>query len=626
MSDFFKGLEKLTGFANLEQLLELARTLEEKMEKGELKTDIHISSRSFSSIPRQGNIPSGMGTSRMHTNPPGSGIGNATATSEAANSTSDVDITPPGVDAKAPSLKEVGGLTEVFRELRELVEIPLKRPDLLAKLGLEPIRGVLLVGPPGTGKTLTARALAENLGVNYIAIAGPEVIGKYYGEAESRLRGIFEKAARCAPCIIFIDEIDSLAPDRSKVEGEVEKRVVAQLLSLMDGFAKTEGVIVLAATNRPEHLDPALRRPGRFDREVRFCVPDRNGRLEILTILTQAMPLDDSVNLGAIADLAVGFVGADLKALAQKAAYSALRRLAPSLEAPLPETMTLNQSDFLQALKEVKPSVLRSVEVESPHVAWNEIGGLDHIKQMLQETVEGALLHPELYQQTKAKSLRGILLWGSPGTGKTLLAKAVASQARANFIGVNGPELLSRWVGASEQAVRELFTKARQASPCVIFIDEIDTLAPARGSYNGDSGVSDRVVGQLLTELDGLQGNPGIILIGATNRPEALDSALLRAGRLDLQLKVELPDANSRLAILQVHNQERPLANIDLGYWAAQTEGWNGADLALLSNQAALAAIRKYRAQGLQDPESIQIANEDFSSAFDMLSNQRQST
>ncbi|HCF29521.1 MAG TPA: AAA family ATPase [Cyanobacteria bacterium UBA11049] len=626
MSDLFKGLEKLTGFANLEQLLELAKTLEDKVEKGELKANIQISSRNLSSIPRQGNVPSGVGTSRIRTNSPSSGSGSATATPNSANSTPAVDITPPSVDPKTPSLKDVGGLTDVLRELRELVEIPLKRPDLLAKLGLEPIRGVLLVGPPGTGKTLTARSLAETLGVNYIAIAGPEAIGKYYGEAESRLREIFEKATRCAPCIIFIDEIDSLAPDRNKVEGEVEKRVVAQLLSLMDGFAKTDGAIVLAATNRPDHLDPALRRPGRFDREVQFRVPDRNGRLEILTILTRAMPLDDSVNLEAIADLAVGFVGADLKALAQKAAYSALRRLAPSLEAPLPETMTLNQSDFLQALKEVKPSVLRSVEVESPNVTWNEIGGLDRIKQTLQESVEGALLHPELYQQTKAKSLRGILLWGPPGTGKTLLAKAVASQARANFIAVNGPELLSRWVGASEQAVRELFTKARQASPCAIFIDEIDTLAPARGSYNGDSGVSDRVVGQLLTELDGLQECPGIILIGATNRPEALDPALLRAGRLDLQLKVDLPDAESRLAILQVHNQDRPLANIDLASWAAQTEGWNGADLALLSNQAALAAIRKYRTQGLQDPESIQITNEDFSSAFEMLTNQRPPT
>ncbi len=430
-------------------------------------------------------------------------------------------MTPPEGPTTA-SLKDVGGLTEVIKELKELIAIPLKRPDLLAKLGLEPTRGVLLVGPPGTGKTLTARALAEELGVNYIALVGPEVISKYYGEAEQKLRGIFEKASKNAPCIVFIDEIDSMAPDRSKVEGEVEKRLVAQLLGLMDGFAQSQGVIVLAATNRPDHLDPALRRPGRFDREVLFRVPDRKGRLEILQILTRSMPLDESVSLALIADNAVGFVGSDLKAVCQKAAYSALRRQVPTIDSQIPETMTVVQADFLQALKEVKPAVLRSVEVESPHVDWDNIGGLEQIKQTLQESVEGALLHPQLYTQTKAQAPKGILLWGPPGTGKTLLAKAVASQARANFISINGPELLSKWVGASEQAVRELFAKARQAAPCVVFIDEIDTLAPARGRYSGDSGVSDRVVGQILTELDGLQTGATILVIGATNRPDAL--------------------------------------------------------------------------------------------------------
>jgi transitional endoplasmic reticulum ATPase len=607
MSDLFKGFE---------QLLEIAKVLEEKMEKGELKTDVQINSRSFSSIPRQGGIPGGIpggiGTSRIHPNPSSSPSA-ANSTANAAND--DVIITPPPESA---SLKDIGGLSEVLKELREVVEIPLKRPELLAQLGLEAPRGVLLVGPPGTGKTLTARSLAEKLGVNYIAIVGPEVMGKYYGEAETRLRSIFEKAAKAAPCIVFIDEIDSLAPDRAKVEGEVEKRLVAQLLSLMDGFAKTNGVIVLAATNRPDHLDPALRRPGRFDREVQFRVPDRDGRLEILKILSRAMPLEQSVDLGAIADLAVGLVGADLKAICQKAAYSALRRQVPDLQAPIPENMTLNQADLLQAVKEVKPSILRSVEVESPAITWEEIGGLDSIKQTLQESVEGALLYPELYQQTGAKAPRGILLWGPPGTGKTLLAKAVASQARANFIAVNGPELMSRWVGAAEQAVRELFAKARQASPCVVFVDEIDTLAPARGSDRGDSGVSDRVVGQLLTELDGLQGCTNVLLVAATNRPDALDAALLRAGRLDLQLKVDLPDQASRLSILQVHNQDRPV-HADLTYWATQTEGWNGADLALLSNQAALESIRRYRAQGQTDPSTIQITADDFATAFQIL-------
>ncbi|MDB9415087.1 AAA family ATPase [Microcystis aeruginosa] len=612
MAELFKGFE---------QLVELAKTLEEKLEKGEIKTEVQFNSRSLSNIPRSGGIPRPGGVSR----PSNSGGGDFEVNRNRSSPT-DSGVGESVTPAEGPttaSLKDVGGLTEVIKELKELIAIPLKRPDLLAKLGLEPTRGVLLVGPPGTGKTLTARALSEELGVNYIALVGPEVISKYYGEAEQKLRGIFEKASKNAPCIVFIDEIDSMAPDRSKVEGEVEKRLVAQLLGLMDGFAQSQGVIVLAATNRPDHLDPALRRPGRFDREVLFRVPDRAGRLEILQILTRSMPLDESVSLALIADNAVGFVGSDLKAVCQKAAYSALRRQVPTIDSQIPETMTVVQADFLQALKEVKPAVLRSVEVESPHVAWDNIGGLEQIKQTLQESVEGALLHPQLYTQTKAQAPKGILLWGPPGTGKTLLAKAVASQARANFISINGPELLSKWVGASEQAVRELFAKARQAAPCVVFIDEIDTLAPARGRYSGDSGVSDRVVGQILTELDGLQTAATILVIGATNRPDALDPALLRAGRLDLQLKVDLPNASSRLAILGVHNDERPLEDVDLGYWAEATEGWNGADLSLLCNQAALMAIRRYRHQGMTDPADIRITTADFNHAYQLLIEQR---
>ncbi|MEC4815608.1 MAG: AAA family ATPase [Scytonema sp. PMC 1069.18] len=613
MSEWLKGFE---------QLLEFAKTLEEKIENGEIKTDVQLNTRPLSSIPRPGNIrrpnnvSNDVGTSRIRTQPsppPGSNHSDETTQSS---------VSPPDANSGV-SLKDVGGLSEVIKELKELIAIPLKRPDLLAKLGLEPTRGVLLVGPPGTGKTLTARSLAEELAVNYIAIVGPEVMSKYYGEAEQRLRALFEKAGKNVPCIIFIDEIDSLAPDRTAVEGEVEKRLVAQLLSLMDGFAQSSGVIVLAATNRPDALDPALRRPGRFDREVQFRVPDRNGRKEILQILTRAMPTDDTVDLDTVADQAIGFVGADLKALCQKAAYTALRRQVPSIEAQIPETMTVNQSDFLQALKDIKPAVLRSVEVESPNVEWENIGGLETIKQTLREAVEGSLLYPELYQQTKALAPKGVLLWGPPGTGKTLLAKAVASQARANFICVNGPELLSRWVGASEQAVRELFAKARQASPCVVFIDEIDTLAPVRGRFSGDSGVSDRVVGQLLTELDGLQTGATILVIGATNRPDALDPALLRAGRLDLQIKVDLPDLSSRLAILKVHCQERPLLDVDLQYWAEVTEGWNGADLALLCNQAAVEAIRRFRTQGLTDPHGIEISTDDFNYAYQVLTQQR---
>jgi transitional endoplasmic reticulum ATPase len=627
MSDFFKGFE---------QLLELAKTLEEKAEKGELKTDVQFNARTMSNIPRQGNIPNGgIGTERIR----------RPSSSDRSPSSDEVIVTPPPSEQRSnasdaaepssdgsqgdpdnqPSLGDVGGLTDILQELQELVEIPLKRPDLLNKLGLEPTKGVLLVGPPGTGKTLTARALAEALDVSYIAIVGPEVMGKYYGEAETRLRGIFEKAAKAAPCLVFIDEIDSLAPDRSKVEGEVEKRLVAQLLSLMDGFASTKGVILLAATNRPDHLDPALRRPGRFDREVHFRVPDRDGRLEILTILTRKMPLDGAVDLGAIADLGLGLVGADLKALCQKAAYAALRRQVPSLDGPIPETMTITQEDFLSAIQAVKPSNLRSVEIETPDVTWDDIGGLADVKQTLQESVEGALLYPELYKKTKAQAPTGILLWGPPGTGKTLLAKAIAAQAQANFIAVNGPELLSKWVGQAEQSVRELFAKARQASPCVVFIDEIDTLAPARGKFSGDSGVSDRVVGQLLTELDGLQQRFDVLVVGATNRPDVLDSALLRAGRFDLQVKIDLPDPASRLAILTVHNGDRPLASdIDLAAWAAQTDGWNGADLALLSNQAALEAVRRYRTQGQTDPSSVEITNDDFDIAYAMLKAQKQ--
>jgi transitional endoplasmic reticulum ATPase len=605
MSDLFRGFE---------QLIELAKVLEEKAANGELKTEVQVNSQRLSSIPRR--TAAGIGVSRMQ--PP------------AAPSTPDVIVTPPPGQTTSspeagPELTELGGLGETLRELRELVELPLKRPDLLQKIGLEPPRGVLLVGPPGTGKTLTARSIAQTLGINYIAIAGPEVMGKYYGEAETKLRAVFEKAAKATPCIIFIDEIDSLAPDRSKVEGEVEKRVVAQLLTLMDGFAQTTGVIVLAATNRPDHLDPALRRPGRFDREIQYRVPDRAGRLEILTILTRSMPLAAPVDLDAIAENCVGMVGADLKAICQKAAYLALRRQAPNLNEPMPERMEITAEDFHQAMKAIKPSVLRSVEIESPDVSWDEIGGLATIKAQLQEAVEGALLYADLYKTTGAKAPRGILLWGPPGTGKTLLAKAVAAQAKANFIAVNGPELLSRWVGAAEQEVRELFAKARQAAPCVIFMDEIDTLAPARGSFVGDSGISDRVVGQLLTELDGLRDAGMVLLIAATNRPDALDNALLRSGRLDLQLKVDLPDQASRLSILQVHNSDRPLEAVDLGEWAVQTEGWNGADLALLSNQAALQAIRHYRRQGLTDSDAIRITQSDFAAAYAALFEQKQS-
>ena len=627
MNDLFKGFE---------QLLELAQTLDEKAKNGELnsaefnsavQTEVQINGRRLSSIPR-----------RTASSPVGvSNVGKSNARSAPKPATPDLADDPaivPPPTSVGFGQTSIGGLGDTLRELRELVELPLKRPELLDRMGLEPARGILLVGPPGTGKTLTARTIAADLQVNYIAIAGPEIMGKYYGEAETKLRSVFEKAAAAAPCIIFIDEIDSLAPDRSKVEGEVEKRIVAQLLTLMDGFAHTDGVMVLAATNRPDHLDPALRRPGRFDREIQYRVPDRSGRLEILQILTQSMPLSSEVNLDSIADLAVGMVGADLKAVTQKAAYIGLRRQVPSLSDAMPDDLFVTQEDFLLALREIKPSVLRSVEVESPNIAWDDIGGLEDIKQTLQESVEGALLYPDLYAKTGARAPRGVLLWGPPGTGKTLLAKAIASQAKANFIAINGPELMSRWVGSAEQSVRELFHKARQASPCVVFIDEIDTLAPARGKFSGDSGVSDRVVGQLLTELDGLQDSGTVILVAATNRPDAIDPALLRSGRLDLQLKVDLPDGQSRLSILQVHNSDRPLEGVNLTEFATQTEGWNGADLALLSNQAALRSVRRYRAaltgdgtgDGTAAAAAIVITQADFDLAYAAIVTQRESS
>jgi len=626
LSDFIQGIE---------QLIELAQKLDEKKNTGGLRTEVRIQARSLgSSIPPSGSIP--RRRSAQTGDPSWSSEPQVMSTSgwrepPKADPTPEATVAdPPGSPDTwpGPRLKDVGGLKEQLQALRELVEIPLKRPDLLAKLGLEPPRGVLLVGPPGTGKTLTARALAESLGVNYIALVGPELIGKYYGEAEARLRQVFEKAAKSAPCLVFIDEIDALVPNRAAVEGEVEKRLVAQMLGLMDGFVAQKGVVVLAATNRPEALDPALRRPGRFDREVIFKVPDREGRREILAIHTRGMPLAEDVDLDSLADQTLGFVGADLRGLCQAAAYAALRRQVPDLGSPIPDSLTVSAADFQQALQQVKPAVLRSVEIESPQVSWDQIGGLEQAKQVLQEAIEGSLLHPELYEQAQAQAPKGILLSGPPGTGKTLLAKAIASQAKANFIAVSGPELLSKWVGSSEQAVRELFARARQCAPCVIFIDEIDTLAPARGSYSGDSGVSDRVLGQLLAELDGIRPSQGVLVVAATNRKASLDPALTRAGRLELHLSVELPDRAGRREILAVHNRKRPLGpDVDLEVWAERTEGWSGADLALLSNRAAIAAIRRHRATSEEvDPKALVIRQEDFAQAFAELQQQRQAT
>ena len=614
-----EGFESLVDdvkqLLNLDQLIDLAQKLDEKQKSGEIHTEVNVTSRPLSSIPRRGNIPR--------------------SPRAATTSGGDREVTSPDVVKPEPpkdnspnekplAIAElVGGLGDTLAQLRDLVEIPLKRPDVLAKLGLEPPKGVLLVGPPGTGKTLTARSLANVLGVNYIAIVGPEIISKYYGEAETRLRQVFEKAVKSAPCLIFIDEIDALVPNRSNVEGEVEKRLVAQLLGLMDGFAETKGVIVLAATNRPDAIDPALRRPGRFDREIIFPIPDRKARREILEIHTRSMPLTSDVDLEDIADRAYGYVGADIKGLCQVAATNALRRQVTSV-ADIPDHLDVNRDDFEFALKQVQPAVLRSLQIQVPKVQWAEIGGLIKVKQTLQEAVAGALVDPALYAHTHAKAPRGVLLYGPPGTGKTLLAKAIATQAQANFISVAGSELLTKWVGASEQSIRQLFSQARQASPCVIFIDEIDTLAPARGSYQGDSGVSDRVIGQLLTELDGLQSTEGLLVIGATNRRESIDPALLRSGRIELHMMVDLPDRDSRSSILEVHNRDRPLAiDLNLSIWADHTNDWNGADLAFLSNRAAIFAIRRHQRDATNQLENLRITNEDFEKAFAEIQEQR---
>jgi transitional endoplasmic reticulum ATPase len=599
-------LRDLQQLLNFEQLLELAAQLEEKVERGEIKTQVQVSTRPLSSIPRRGVIP----------RPQASAPASYNATPQ----------TPPPEAPQEPIA--LGGLSAVWQQLQEWVALPLKRPDVLRQLGLQAPRGILLVGAPGTGKTLLARSLAQTLGIPCLSVVAPELVSKYYGEAEANLREVFAAASRQAPCLIFIDELDALVPRRDRVEGEVEKRLVAQLLGLMDGFQSREGVLVLAATNRPEALDPALRRPGRFDRELLIPIPDRPARLEILQVLTRPMPLTDGVDLASLADETPGYVGADLKGLCQTAALHALRRQVPKLE-QLPGADQLPQlqiapEDFTAALKTTKPALLRTAQTpEIPRVSWSDIGGLADVKRTLQEAIAGIFSQSELYARVRARSPRGILLYGPPGSGKTLLAKAVATAVGANFIAVNAADLIVKWVGASEQAVQHLFTQARQVAPCVVFLDEIDTLAPARGTV-GDGGVGDRVLGQLLSELDGIGTETPLLVIAATNRREAIDPALLRSGRIELHVPVSLPDRDCRLAILQVHNDARPLASdLDLGYWSRQTEGWSGADLALLSNRAAIFAIRRQQNSGATDPKTLQVTAADFTSAYGELSQQR---
>ena len=496
--------------------------------------------------------------------------------------------------------EDIGGLRDVIVKVRELIELPLRHPELFARLGIEPPKGVLLYGPPGTGKTLLAKAVANESDANFIAINGPEIMSKFYGESEQRLREIFEEAKKNAPSIIFIDEIDAIAPKRDEVVGEVERRVVAQLLALLDGLESRGQVIVIGATNRPNAIDPALRRPGRFDREIEVTLPDKQGRLEILQIHTRHMPLAEDVDLEKIAEMTKGYTGADLAALAKEAAMNALRRYLPEIDieqekipVEILEKMVVKMEDFLQAYKEITPSGLREIQVEVPEVRWEDIGGLSQIKQEIREAVEWPLKYPHAFERLGIKPPRGILLFGPPGTGKTLLAKAAATESGANFIAVRGPEILSKWVGESEKAIREIFRKARQYAPTIVFFDEIDAIAVTRGSEVGTK-VTERILSQLLTEIDSITELSNVVVIAATNRPDIIDPALLRPGRLEKLIYVPPPDLEGRLEILRIHTRDMPLAeDVDLLKIATKTEGYTGADLAALVREAAMLALRE---------------------------------
>ena len=526
----------------------------------------------------------------------------------------------PGVAGKPGSRRsgprvtygDIGGLGRTVARVREMIELPLRFPEAFERLGIDPPRGVLLFGPPGCGKTLLARAVASETAAHFIHVNGPEIIHKFYGESEAHLRKIFAEAAAKAPSIIFLDEIDGIAPKRSEVQGQVEKRVVAQLLALMDGLETRGQVIVIGATNIPQNLDEALRRPGRFDREIEIGIPDPDGRGEILAIHTRTMPLAGDVDVAHLAAVTHGFGGADLKALAREAAMAALRRLMPGVDlatADIPSdeliALEVTMSDFSAALDEVAPSALREVFTEIPNVTWHEVGGLEEAKAALREAVEWPLRYAPVLAHAGVRPAKGILLTGPPGGGKTLLAKAIAHQSGVNFISVKGPELLSKWVGDSEKGIREVFGKARQAAPCIVFLDEIDALVPRRGG-GGENHVSERLVSQLLTELDGIEELRGVVTLATTNRPDILDPALLRPGRFDIQIEVGPPDAATRQAILEVHTRQQPLADdVDLALLAAATENCMGADLAGICREAAMEAVRRVivRAYGGATPD-----------------------
>jgi transitional endoplasmic reticulum ATPase len=533
------------------------------------------------------------------------------------------------IDSSIPRVTydELGGLRHEVQKIHEMVELPMRHPELFEKLGVEAPKGVLLYGPPGTGKTLLAKAVAGETNSNFTSISGPEIIGKFYGESEERLREIFKQAEENAPSIIFIDEIDSIAPKREEVTGEVEKRIVSQLLTLMDGMKPRGKVVVIAATNRPDSLDPALRRPGRFDREIEIGIPDQVGRKEILDIHTRGMPIEEKVNLDQIAKVTHGFVGADLEILAKEAAMRSLRRILPEVDleeekipAEILQKIVITDADFKNALKEVRPSVLREVLVQVPNVSWEDVGGLESLKEELHEAVEWPLKHKEAFEHTDVSSPKGVLLYGPPGTGKTLIAKAVAHTTESNFISIKGPELLSKWIGESEKGVREVFRKARQAAPCIIFLDELDSLAPSRGYGSSDSNVTERVVSQLLTEIDGLEELHNVLVIGATNRVDLIDNALLRPGRFDRILEVPLPDTKGRENIFKIHTKKKPLADgVNFVKLVELTDGFNGAEIEGICNRAAMSAIRRYVNKGEKSVKSIKVTQEDFENAIEKI-------
>jgi transitional endoplasmic reticulum ATPase len=537
------------------------------------------------------------------------------------------------IDSSVPRITydELGGLKNEVQKIREMVELPMRHPEIFDKIGVEAPKGVLLYGPPGTGKTLLAKAVAGETNAHFISLSGPEIMGKHYGESEERIREIFTQAEENSPSIIFIDEIDSIAPKRDEVSGELEKRIVSQLLTLMDGMKSRGKVVVIAATNRPDSIDPALRRPGRFDREVEIGIPDDEGRFDILSIHTRGMPINEKVNLKQISKTTHGFVGADLEVLSKEAAMRSLRRILPEIDldedkisSEILQKIEITNNDFREALKEVKPSALREVQVQVPDVSWDDVGGLDELKDELREAVEWPIKHKEAYDYVNVETPKGVLLHGPPGTGKTLIAKALAKMTESNFISIKGPELLSKWVGESEKGVREIFRKARQVAPCIIFLDEVDSLVPRRGSGNSDSHVTENIVSQILTEIDGLEELHNVLIIGATNRLDIVDEALLRPGRFDRIIEVGNPDSKGRKHIFEIHTKKKPLeSNVDIKKLVEITDGFSGAEIASITNRAALVALKRYVSGKSQNIKEIKITQQDLIDAADKIRPQK---